>query len=221
MQYFAQTFFNFNKNTRATNNIIYTFAPLFLMKDDRKQRLLATICHVVRHLLGRFLDFEIHTVPSGYYRTISLFHFIGLTLCVPFMAYYYVRMYRNVVCGGTISFLHAWIFTVFMYMFAALLTAVAHYIYIRFIDQGFILNSYETMLNSWETMLNNPTYKAVPGIDAYIEQLREGLSQVRSLTPIEITMQMMSMNVFVGSLLAIPTALFVMKRPPADYIGGR
>lgn len=101
-------------------------------------------------------------------------------------------------------------------MFAALLTAVAHYIYIRFIDQGFILNSYETMLNSWEI-----TYKAVPGIDAYIEQLREGLSQVRSLTPIEITMQMMSMNVFVGSLLAIPTALFVMKRPPADYIGGR
>ena len=61
-----------------------------------------------------------------------------------------------------------------MYMFAALLTAVAHYIYIRFIDQGFILNSYETMLNSWEI-----TYKAVPGIDAYIEKLREGLSQVR------------------------------------------
>lgn len=55
----------------------------------------------------------------------------------------------------------------------------------------------------------------MPGIDAYIEQLREGLSQARSLTPIEITMQMMSMNVFVGSLLAIPTALFVMKRPPA------
>ena len=75
MQYFAQTFFNFNKNTRATNNIIYTFAPLFLMKDYRKQRILATICHVVRHLLGRFLDFEIHTVPSGYHRTISLFHF--------------------------------------------------------------------------------------------------------------------------------------------------
>ena len=123
--------------------------------------------------------------------------FIGLTLCVPFMAYYYVRMYRNMVCGGTISFLHAWIFTVFMYMFAALLTAVAHYIYIRFIDQGFILNSYETMLNSWEI-----TYKAVPGIDAYIEQLREGLSQVRSLTPIEITMQMMSMNVFVGAVVA-------------------
>lgn len=216
MQYFAQTFFNFNKNTRATNNIIYTFAPLFLMKDDRKQRLLATICHVVRHLFGRFWILKFILFPLGISVPFLFSIFIGLTLCVPFMAYYYVRMYRNMVCGGTISFLHAWIFTVFMYMFAALLTAVAHYIYIRFIDQGFILNSYETMLNSWEI-----TYKAVPGIDAYIEQLREGLSQVRSLTPIEITMQMMSMNVFVGSLLAIPTALFVMKRPPADYIGGR
>ena len=171
--------------------------------------------------LGGFWILKFILFPLGITVPFLFSIFIGLTLCVPFMAYYYVRMYRNVVCGGTISFLHAWIFTVFMYMFAALLTAVAHYIYIRFIDQGFILNSYETMLNSWETMLNNPTYKAVPGIDAYIEQLREGLSQVRSLTPIEITMQMMSMNVFVGSLLASPTALFVMKRPPADYIGGR
>lgn len=148
--------------------------------------------------LGGFWILKFILFPLGITVPFLFSIFIGLTLCVPFMAYYYVRMYRNMVCGGTISFLHAWIFTVFMYMFAALLTAVAHYIYIRFIDQGFILNSYETMLNSWETMLNNPTYKAVPGIDAYIEQLREGLSQARSLTPIEITMQMMSMNVFVG-----------------------
>ena len=136
--------------------------------------------------LGGFWILKFILFPLGISVPFLFSIFIGLTLCVPFMAYYYVRMYRNMVCGGTISFLHAWIFTVFMYMFAALLTAVAHYIYIRFIDQ-----------------------------------LREGLSQVRSLTPIEITMQMMSMNVFVGSLLAIPTALFVMKRPPADYIGGR
>lgn len=166
--------------------------------------------------LGGFWILKFILFPLGITVPFLFSIFIGLTLCVPFMAYYYVRMYRNMVCGGTISFLHAWIFTVFMYMFAALLTAVAHYIYIRFIDQGFILNSYETMLNSWEI-----TYKAVPGIDAYIEQLREGLSQVRLLTPIKSTMQMMSMNVFTGSLLAIPIALFVMKRPPADYIGGR
>ena len=92
--------------------------------------------------LGGFWILKFILFPLGISVPFLFSIFIGLTLCVPFMAYYYVRMYRNMVCGGTISFLHAWIFTVFMYMFAALLTAVAHYIYIRFIDQGFISVSY-------------------------------------------------------------------------------
>lgn len=171
--------------------------------------------------LGGFWILKFALFPLGFTVPFLFSIFIGLTLCVPFMAYYYVRMYRNAVCGGTIGFLHAWVFTVFMYMFAALLTAVAHYVYIRFIDQGFILDSYETLLNSWETLLSNPTYKAPPGVDAYIGQVRESLNQIRSQTSIEITMQLMSMNVFVGSLLAVPTALFVMKRPTASTSEGK
>lgn len=82
------------------------------------------------------LDFEVHFISFRVNYTVPIFLFAGLTLCVPFMAYYYVRMYRNQVCGGAISFLHAWIFTVFMYMFAALLTAVAHYVYFRLLIKG-------------------------------------------------------------------------------------
>lgn len=86
--------------------------------------------------------------PVGLSVPFLLFLFMGLTLCVPFMGYYYARMYRNQVCGGGISFLHAWIFTVFMYMFAALLAAVAHYIYFRFIDHGYVINTCETMVDT-------------------------------------------------------------------------
>lgn len=164
--------------------------------------------------LGGFWILKFILFPLGLNVPFLFFLFAGLTLCVPFMAYYYVRLYRNHVCGGTISFLHAWIFTVFMYMFAALLTAAAHYIYFRYIDQGFVLNTYEGMLNGLER-------EALPGMDIYIEQLKSSLSVIRTLTPIEITMQLMSQNVFYGSLFAIPTALFVMKRPPIERIGGR
>lgn len=164
--------------------------------------------------LGGFWILKFILFPLGLTTPFLFFLFAGLTLCVPFMAYYYVRMYRNQVCGGAISFLHAWIFTVFMYMFAALLTAVAHYVYFRFIDQGFVLNTYESLLNSL-------TSHTIPGMDAYVEQFKEIYKCVRSLSPTDITMQLMSQNVFYGSLLAIPTALFVMKRPPAEHIGGR
>lgn len=96
--------------------------------------------------------------PLGLSIPFLLFLFFGLTLGVPFMGYYYARTYRDKVCGGSIRFLQAWVFIVFMYMFAALLTAVAHYIYFRFIDHGFIVNTYMGMFDE----LSN---KEVPGIE--------------------------------------------------------
>lgn len=98
--------------------------------------------------MGGFWILKFILFPVGLSVPFLLFLFMGLTLCVPFMGYYYARMYRNQVCGGGISFLHAWIFTVFMYMFAALLAAVAHYIYFRFIDHGYVINTCETMVDT-------------------------------------------------------------------------
>ena len=92
-----------------------------------------------------------------------------------------------------------------IHVFAALLTAVAHYIYFRFIDHGFVINAYESQID----ILNK---SGVPDIEAYTNMFQETLETVKSLTPIDITMQLVSWNVFCGSLLALPTALFVMRR---------
>lgn len=147
--------------------------------------------------------------PMGLSVSFLLFLFMGLTLCVPFMGYHYARMYRNQVCGGGIGFLHAWAFTVLMYMFAALLAAVAHYIYFRFIDHGYVINTCETMV---DTLARSN----MPGMDSYIATYREALEAARQLSPIDITLQMISSNVFWGSILALPTALFVMRRRKYD-----
>ena len=149
--------------------------------------------------------------PLGLSIPFLLFLFFGLTLGVPFMGYYYARTYRDKVCGGSIRFLQEWVFIVFMYMFAALLTAVAHYIYFRFIDHGFIVNTYMGMFDEL-------TNKEVPGIEGYISQLKEVMEMISRLTPIDITMQLMSQNVFYGSILAVPTALFVMRKPKSPEV---
>ena len=57
--------------------------------------------------------------------------------------------------------LHAWIFTVFMYMLAALLASVAHYIYVRFIDHGYVINTCETMVDTL-------AQSNMPGMDSYL-----------------------------------------------------
>nr|WP_320059737.1 DUF4199 domain-containing protein [uncultured Bacteroides sp.] len=155
--------------------------------------------------MGAYWVLKFILFPLGLTIPFLLFLFIGLTLGVPFMGYYYARMYRNKICGGEISFVQAWIFTVFMYMFAALLTATAHFIYFRFIDQGFIINTYTVLLD-------NALQAGVPGMGTYISQFKEAMEVLRSLSPIDITLQLLSQNVFYGSILAIPTALVVMKK---------
>ena len=77
--------------------------------------------------------------------------------------------------GGGISFLHAWVFTVFMYMFAALLAAVAHYIYFRFIDHGYVINTCETMVDTL-------AQSNMPGMDSYIATYQEALETARLLS---------------------------------------
>ena len=155
--------------------------------------------------LGGYWILKFILFPLGLTIPFLSFLFVGLTLCVPFMGYYYVRMYRNTVCSGSISFLHAWIFTVFMYMFAALLTAVAHYIYFRFIDHGYIINTYTNILNA-------ATQNTLPGMDSYITQIKEAMNVIKAFSPTDITLQLLSQNVFYCSILAIPTALIVMKK---------
>ena len=167
--------------------------------------LISLIAMLFGTYLGGYWILKFILFPLGLTTPFLSFLFMGLTICVPFMGYYYVRMYRNTACGGSISFLHAWIFTVFMYMFAALLTAMAHYIYFRFIDHGFVINAYESQIDILKQ-------SGVPGIEAYTDVFQETLDNVKSLTPIDITMQLVSWNVFCGSLLALPTALFVMRR---------
>lgn len=48
--------------------------------------------------LGGFWILKFILFPLGISVPFLFSIFIGLTLCVPFMAYYYVRMYRNMVC---------------------------------------------------------------------------------------------------------------------------
>lgn len=154
--------------------------------------------------------------PLGLTNPFLFLLFIGFVLCGPFVGYRYARTYRNTVCGGGISFSHAWVFTVLMYMFAALLAAAAHYIYFRFIDQGYIINTYSRLI---EDFFAKDAARMCMGV--YKEQMEMALDQLSILTPIEITMQLFSNNVFWGILLAIPTALFVMRKNPDSSAPGR
>lgn len=143
--------------------------------------------------------------PISFHIPFLSFLFVILTLAVPFIGYYYAKMYRDKICGGSIQFSHAVLFSIFMYMFASLLVAVAHYVYFQFIDRGFIVNSYTEL---WNKLLIQ-----TPALAESQDIIKETIDTARSLTSINITMQILSLDVFWGSILAIPTGLMVMKKP--------
>ncbi len=149
--------------------------------------------------LGIFWIVKFIFLPLALSYTFFMFLFMALTIGVPFIGYAFLKGYRDKVCRGQITFLNGWLFTVFMYMFASLLTAVAHYIYFRYLDQGYFIEKYEMLV---QTLLT----AEVSGMEVYRDQLETMVAEFRRVTPIDLTINMLSRNVFFGSILAIPTA---------------
>lgn len=158
--------------------------------------------------MGVFWILKFTLVPLGMTSPFLLLLFICLTLCVPFMGYYYTKIYRDKVCGGTIGFLHAWVFDIFMYVCAALLTAVAHYVYFRFIDQGFMLDT-----------LRQQSMQMTGNILMSPEQMKTYIDTMGTLTPTDITLSMVSSNIYYCALLSIPTALIAMRKKKKSDFG--
>lgn len=143
--------------------------------------------------------------PTGLSNPFLMLLFFVLTMVVPFMGYFYARSFRNKICGGSITFMQSWIFMLFMYLFASLLVAVAHYIYFRFFDNGSVMDAYSVLLEQ---------SKNVPGFAEIIEEYKyqDIIDTIRSMSAIEITMQLLSQNMLYCSILALITAPFVVKK---------
>ena len=156
-------------------------------------------------LMGLFWIIKFTFLPLGFTIPLLQLLFVLLTFFVPILGYLYARKFRNRYCGGSITFSRAFAFTVLMYLFAALLAAVAHYIYFRYIDNGFLIDSY---IGQLEVMKPTATEELKESIDQFIE----GFSLISSLSPIQLTFQLISQNFLYGTLLALPTALLVMRR---------
>lgn len=156
-------------------------------------------------LMGIFWTLKFVLFPAGMSMPVLLMAFFLLTLIVPVAGFFFVRQYRDRECEGVLNFSRAFLFTSFMYMFAALFTAVAHYIYFRYIDHGMIIATYQDMLTTMDQV-------ATDGMKESIDQFQQALDTIATLSPLEITVQLLTQNIFNCTMLAIPTALLVMRK---------
>ncbi len=155
--------------------------------------------------MGLFWIVKFFLFPAGLTNPLLMFLFLLATVAVPFVAYFMVRSFRDRYMGGTILFAQAWIFGTFLYMFAALLAALAHYIYFAFLDQGYLVNTYASLIEEFEGL-------NIQGMDEYLGQMQQLLETVRNMSPIQLVIQLLSQNVIYGSVLSLPVAFLVRRK---------
>ena len=157
-------------------------------------------------LMGIFWTVKFALFPMGMGMPVLLVGFFLLTFVgVPVLGFRFAQLYRNRECGGTLTFSRAFLFTSFMYLFAALFATIAHYIYFQYMDNGLIVSTYQDMLTQMTAVATTEEMKAS------LDQFQQALDIIAGLSPLEISIQLITQNVFYCTLLALPTALLVKR----------
>lgn len=121
-----------------------------------------------------------------------------MSLVVPYLAYLLTKRYREDL-GGIISFSQAWRFGVLIYLFAAMLVSIMHYVFYRFVaPPDFLSSAVEQTIASLKQMQ----------VDSKV------ISSIESMnfSPIHMALQGILNNIFYGIILSLPVAALVCRR---------
>ncbi len=156
--------------------------------------------------MGIFWAVKFVFFPLGFSYPVFSFIFLLLTIMVPFVGAWFVKKIRDGVLDGRLGFWQAFLLSSNIYMYASLIAAIVHFIYFRFIDNGFILNSYLESVNQMQELLGSGEAAA------NIEMLKANVELMGTLSPIQIVFSLLSNNVVFGLFISLLAAVFLKRR---------
>ncbi len=117
-----------------------------------------------------------------------------------------VRRYRDDVRDGVLSFRRGFLYSMLIYLHAALLFAMVQYVYFRFLDNGFIAN--------YRDLVSTDDFKQMAqGFGLSEVDWKVVMENLASLRPIDLALQFFTTNVFMGFFISVPVALIMMRSP--------
>lgn len=127
-----------------------------------------------------------------------------LALCTPFFVGWRLCRFRSTALDGHISFRRGYAYAFYDFFYAALLFAVAQYVYFRWMDHGHFL-----ALVSEAMKVLGPVYEQ-SGMTA--GQLSQTADMMATLTPMQWAFVFMMQNIFIGIVVSLPIAALCAKR---------
>ncbi len=141
---------------------------------------------------------------TGISNPLAMLAGMGLAVFSPFFVAMRLRRFRDNIRNGCISFRRAYVYSISVFCHAALLFAVAQYVYFAFIDNGYLVNCMTEILNDQQAKLIIQGYGMEKAVD-------ESLQAMRSVRPIDYALNNLTLNMMIGMLLSLPIAA-IMKR---------
>lgn len=163
--------------------------------------------------MGLFWIAKFILFPLGFSYSLLFLLFFALTIAVPFICYKMTKNFRDTKLNGSINWFQAWAFNLFVFLFAALLTGVAHYTYFQFIDYGYIIESYDKVLTAAKLQTKSMSLEdSGTQLQDQFTQVQTMINSFRNIKPIEIVYQLFTQNIFWGNILALFIAFIVPKK---------
>ena len=136
-----------------------------------------------------------------------IFSFVFLSLCIasPFYAGYIAKGYRQYECNNVLPFSKAFTFIFVMYLCASLLSAVAHFAYFQFLDNGFIM---QLLMETSNLMKEN-----LAQFGELATEFDKTVGEFQAMGIKGIVFNMLTSNIMNGILLSAIIALFIKRNP--------
>ncbi|MBR1687191.1 MAG: DUF4199 domain-containing protein [Prevotella sp.] len=130
---------------------------------------------------------------------------IVLAVVSPFFVLRRLRHFRDAARSGIVSFGRGYAYSVLVFFYGGLLLAIAQYVYLAYLDNGYLLDRLMQFASSAEgrQMLQQM------GMEQEMSQSLEAMGTVR---PIDYALSILSLNITAGFILSLPIALAVRRK---------
>ena len=130
---------------------------------------------------------------------------IVLMVITPFFVGRRLGKFRDEGRDGIIPLGRGWAYAIFVFFYAAILLAVAQYVYFAYMDQGYLLMSFSKSMSSPET-------EQLLQQAGLLQAMKDSLEMMGQMRPIDYALNVLTVNIALGIVLGLPIAALMQRR---------
>lgn len=123
----------------------------------------------------------------------------------PFFVANRLKIFRSIASENNLSLMRGAAYYLMVFFYGSLLFAMAQFVYLAYLDNGYLFSTYMEVFQSDEAKSMLTAY----GMN---ENEMKLLSRtMEELTPLDFSLNVLTMNIMIGALLSFPVAFYVTK----------